>query len=264
LFNARLGTQNAEGLKQYFFPLASGYWRSYGSAEDSFWCCTGTGAEDFAKFGDSIYFHADETVYVNQFIASILDWKEKGFTLRQDTRFPEESEIRLSIQTSVPQERAIAIRIPSWTDRGGFVAVNGKRLEAFAEPGSYLVVRRTWQSNDTVTIHLPMTVREEGLPGSPDTIAAIYGPVVLAATLGEGPASGPTKIITGRATAPEGVGASWALPSVLAGYAAGNWIERVSDNPLSFRSKQSRDTTVMPLYKIRDQKYSVYWQRVKA
>ena len=43
LFNCRLGTQNAQGLKQYFFPLAAGYWRAYGSPDESFWCCTGTG-----------------------------------------------------------------------------------------------------------------------------------------------------------------------------------------------------------------------------
>ena len=57
LWNCRMGTQNPQGLKQYFFPLAAGYWRFYNSAEGSFWCCTGTGAEEFAKFNDTIYFH---------------------------------------------------------------------------------------------------------------------------------------------------------------------------------------------------------------
>ena len=80
LWNCRLGTQNAQGLKQYFFPLAAGYWRYYNSAEESFWCCTGTGAEEFAKFNDSIYFHdTSGGVWVNQFIASELDWKGKQF-----------------------------------------------------------------------------------------------------------------------------------------------------------------------------------------
>src|SRR3569833_2539975 len=84
MWNSRIGTQNQEGLKQYFFPLAAGYWRYYGSAENSFWCCTGTGAEEFAKFNDTIYFHDADSVWVNQFIASELDWKDKGFGLRQD------------------------------------------------------------------------------------------------------------------------------------------------------------------------------------
>ncbi|MEZ2346888.1 beta-L-arabinofuranosidase domain-containing protein [Terriglobus sp. RCC_193] len=258
LFNARLGTQNAQGLKQYFFPLAAGYWRSYGSAEDSFWCCTGTGAEDFAKFGDSIYFHSADTVYVNQFIASELTWQEKGLSLRQDTRFPESPEVRLTVGVKVPQEHSIAIRIPSWAGADGSVAVNGKRLEAFAEPGSYLVLRRTWHPDDTITLQLPMTLREETLPGTTDTVAALYGPLVLAATMGDGPVAGPTKIITGRATAPEGLAAPAALPAVKGG-PPGDWLRPVQGSAAHFQSAAD-GAAVMPLYQIRDQKYSVYWQ----
>lgn len=263
LFNSRLGTQNAAGLKQYFFPLAAGYWRAYGSPEDSFWCCTGTGAEDFAKFGDSIYFHAGDTVYVNQFIPSVLTWKEKGLTLRQDTRFPTESQTRLTIQTAQPQEHTIALRIPSWIGEGGSVAVNGRRIEAFAEPGSYLVLRRAWRAGDVITLQLPMTMREEALPGAPQTVAAVYGPLVMAATLGAGPTAGPTKVITGRATAPAGLPAAAPLPTVKAGATPADWLEPVQGQPLQYQAKQAADAAleVMPLYQVRDQKYSVYWQR---
>ena len=265
LFNARLGTQNADGLKQYFFPLAAGYWRAYGSPEDSFWCCTGTGAEDFAKFGDSIYSHANDTVYVNQFIASMLTWKEKGFTLRQETKFPTESQTKLVIQTAQPQERAIAVRIPSWISDGGYVAINGKRLEAFAEPGSYLVLRRTWHADDTIMVHLPMAMREEALLGSPQTVAAVYGPLVLAATMGDGPATGDTRIITGRATAPEKdkVGPPAPLPVVKAG-APAEWLTPVTGKPLQFTAETDTAAQVMPMYQVRDQKYSVYWQKSSA
>lgn len=261
LFNARLGTQNPDGLKQYFFPLAAGYWRAYGSPEDSFWCCTGTGAEDFAKFGDSIYFHANDTVYVNQFVTSVLTWKEKGFTLRQETRFPTESQTRLTIQTAQPQERAIAIRIPSWIAEGGYVALNGKRMEAFAEPGSYLVLRRTWHTDDTITVHLPMALREEALAGSPRTVAAVYGPLVLAGAMGDGPTSGPTKVITGRATAPEHVPPPSPLPAVKDS-ASADWLTPAAGKPLQFSATQAGSAIpVMPMYQVRDQKYSVYWQK---
>ncbi|MGI4853879.1 MAG: glycoside hydrolase family 127 protein [Janthinobacterium lividum] len=263
LFNARLGTQNAAGLKQYFFPLAAGYWRVYGSAEESFWCCTGTGAEDFAKFGDTIYSHAGETVYVNQFLPAVLSWQEKGFTLRQETSFPQEPQTRLTVQVAQAQQRSIAIRIPSWIAEGGFVAVNGKRLESFAEPGSYLVVHRTWQAGDTLTVHLPMTLREEPLPGSPDTVAAVYGPLVLAATLGDGPATGPTKILTGRGTAPEGVPPAASLPVAKAGATPAHWLQTVGGQPLQYQATAATGAVVevMPMYKVRDQKYSVYWRR---
>ena len=92
------GTQNANGLKQYFFPLAAGYWRAYNSPEESFWCCTGTGAEEFAKFADTIFFRRGSDLFVNQFIASTLDWKEEGLLIDQVTQFPHEQGTTLKIE----------------------------------------------------------------------------------------------------------------------------------------------------------------------
>ena len=119
LLNCRLGTQNAQGLKQYFFPLAAGYWRAYHSAEGSFWCCTGTGVEEFAKFTDTIYFHRDGDVYVNQFIASTLDWKEEGLKIEQSTQFPREQGTTLKIGSAPPKVRTVHVRIPAWTTAAG-------------------------------------------------------------------------------------------------------------------------------------------------
>lgn len=261
LFNARLGTQNEAGLKQYFFPLAAGYWRSYGSATESFWCCTGTGAEDFAKFTDSIYFHQDDTVYVNQFIPSVLTWKEQDFSIRQETRFPAEQQTRLTIETIRPHDREIAIRIPSWIGSGGTVSVNGKLLEAFAEPGSYLIIRRMWHSGDTVVVGLPMELREEALPGDRNTVAALYGPLVLAASMGAGPTAGETKIITGRGTTPPGAPAPFPLPIGRSASKPAGWLESVSQNGLRFRASQTNGQSldVLPMYQIGDERYSIYW-----
>ena len=111
LVNSRLGTQNAQGLKQYFFPLAAGYWRAYNSPEDSFWCCTGTGAEDFAKFTDTIYFHRENDIYVNQFIASSLDWKDQSFGIEQVTQFPSEPGTTLKIKSAHPATRTILMYV---------------------------------------------------------------------------------------------------------------------------------------------------------
>jgi uncharacterized protein len=133
LFNCRLGTQNANGLKQYFFPLAAGYWRAYNSPEESFWCCTGTGAEEFAKFTDTIFFRRGSDVYVNQFIASTLDWKEEGLLIDQVTQFPREQGTTLKIKTSRPIARTIHVRIPGWTTDGAQVKINGRALEAVAD-----------------------------------------------------------------------------------------------------------------------------------
>jgi DUF1680 family protein len=90
-----------------------GYWRAYNSPEESFWCCTGSGAEEFAKFTDTIFFHRGGDVYVNQFIASTLDWKEEGLLIDQVTQFPREQGTTLKIKTSRLAARTIHMRIPA-------------------------------------------------------------------------------------------------------------------------------------------------------
>jgi DUF1680 family protein len=90
LYNHILASQDpATGMMCYYVPLKPGAFKTYSKPEDSFWCCTGTGMENHAKYPDTIYFHDDQSLYINLFIASELNWREKGLTLRQETRFPE-------------------------------------------------------------------------------------------------------------------------------------------------------------------------------
>jgi DUF1680 family protein len=264
LWNCRLGTQNAQGLKQYFFPLAAGYWRHYNSAEESFWCCTGTGAEEFAKFNYTIYFHDHQDVWVNQFIASELDWKETGFALRQQTSFPTEQGTTLHITAVTPQRRSIHLRIPGWIADGGSVRINGRELEAFAQPGSYLTLTREWRTGDKVELLLPMQLRTEQLPGDPNMRAALYGPLVLAADLGPGPTSGPLKI-GGYETGPKPaeLGAGLLAPQAPTAEPT-EWIQTVSAKDLEFHSSAAAGSLpIKPMYRIQDQKYAVYWQTEK-
>lgn len=262
LFNCRLGTQNGEGLKQYFFPLAAGYWRAYGSAEESFWCCTGTGVEEFAKFGDSIYFRRGSDVWVNQFIASTLEWKEEGLVVRQVTDFPREQGTTLKVESAHAALRTIHVRIPGWT-KDAEVRINGRALEAVADPGSYLALKRVWQNGDTVAVKLPMELREEPLPGDAAVSAVLYGPMVLAANLGAGPADGPLKVIHSGDTAPKDLPKADALPRAAAAVsgAAAQWVQAEAGAELRFTAAgESAKYELMPLYQIRDERYSIYWQ----
>ena len=247
LWNCRMGTQNQQGLKQYFMPLAAGYWKFLGSAENSFWCCTGTGAEEFAKFNDSIYSHDGESVWVNQFIASELTWSEKKFGLQQKTSFPSEQGTTLIVKVAEPQMRTIRIRIPGWVAEGGSVAVNGRKLEAFGQPGSYLALTRTWHDGDKVELSLPMAVWTSPLPGDPSLEAKMYGPLVLAGVLGDGPKDGPLKI-AGYDTFPKPAGPAAEAP-VGGAVAVGSGLE--------FKVGA---TEAKPLYRIADEKYAVYWK----
>jgi len=262
MFNCRLGTQNAQGLKQYFFPLATGYWRVYNSAEDSFWCCTGTGTEEFAKFSDTIYFHRGGEVYVNQFIGSTLDWKEEGLKIEQSTDFPREQGTTLKLSCAKPQIRAIHVRIPAWTTAVE-IKVNGRSLEAVADPGAYVAIRRVWKDGDTVGVSLPMDLRLEPLAGDETVVAAMYGPLVLAAEMGTGPADGPSRVIPDGSTVPKGLPKPDGLPQVTAdaGAAAKQWIQAESGGELRFKAAtEVGQLDLMPMYQVKDQKYSVYWQ----
>jgi len=265
LFNCRLGTQNAQGLKQYFFPLAAGYWRAYNSPEESFWCCTGSGVEEFAKFTDTIYFHRGADVYVNQFIASTLDWKDEGIGIEQITKFPTEQGTSLKIRCAKPHERAIHVRIPAWTT-GATVKINGKNIEAVADPGSYLAVRRTWQDGDTLAIGLPMGLWQEQLPGDASVTSVFYGPVLLAANLGAGPADGPMKVIHSGSTIPKDLPKADKLPEVKVPEGKDtvkpeDWVQVDSAADLRFKAAAATGSIdVTAMYKIRDERYSVYWQ----
>src|SRR5262245_16706523 len=146
MFNGILGTQNpADGMTLYYVPLASGYWKMFALPYDAFWCCTGTGVESFSKLANSIYFHDDNGIYVNLFISSEVEWPEKDMTLMQVTKFPQEQTTRFNVQCKQPVSMALRLRIPDWVSKGGNVRINGRPLETFADPSSYLIINRTWK-----------------------------------------------------------------------------------------------------------------------
>jgi hypothetical protein len=267
LFNCRLGTQNAQGLKQYFFPLAAGYWRAYNSPEESFWCCTGTGAEEFAKFADTIYFHCGSELYVNQFVSSTLDWKDQGFAIEQVTEFPREQGTTLKIKSARPAQRTVHVRIPRWTTADAQVKINGRPLDAMANPGSYLALRKVWQDGDTISISLPMQLRQEPLPGDGSGSAALYGPLVLAADLGVGPSDEPNRVIHSGDTSPKNLPAASPLPKVAVAPDANTkqWVQVESPAELRFAvAGEDAKYQLMPMYQINGQRYSVYWQMRSA
>jgi hypothetical protein len=250
-------------LKQYFFPLAAGYWRAYGSPEESFWCCTGTGAEDFAKFADTIYFRRGSDIFVNQFIASTLDWQDAGLVLEQVTHFPREQGTTLKIRSSRPALRTIHMRIPGWTTTDAQVKINGQLLEAMADPGSYLALRKTWLDGDTITVSMPMELRKETLPGDDAVAAALYGPLVLAADLGTPPPDESSRVIHSGDTVPKNLPAASSLPKVAATSDADTkeWIQVDSQSELRFTAAgEGAKSQLMPMYEISDQRYSVYLQ----
>jgi DUF1680 family protein len=265
LLNGILGTQHpSDGMTLYYVALASGYWKMFGLPLDAFWCCTGTGIESFAKLADSIYFHDEDGVYVNLFIASEVEWTEKGIKIVQDTAFPESDTTTLAIRSEKPVKMALRIRVPYWTARGGGVTLNGRPLESFAEPGSYFVLNRTWQDGDKVDVKLPMNLHVHAMPDDSSVLAAMYGPLVLAGRLGkEGlTAENIRAEPTGLRQVPRYRSNPVAPPEFKTkSQEPRDWIEPVQTGALEFRTTgQARDVTMVPFYKILDERYAVYWK----
>jgi DUF1680 family protein len=183
LYNHILASQDPEsGMMCYYVPLRPGSRKEYCSPLSSFWCCTGTGVENHAKYGDSIYFHSgDSTLYVNLFIASRLDWQARGLELRQETDFPNEGRTRLVFTCDKPVKLEVKLRRPAWADAGFAVAVNGQAQALTEGPGSWVSLERAWQSGDAITVAMPFALRLEGFADNPDRFAFLNGPLVLCA-----------------------------------------------------------------------------------
>jgi len=277
LMNARIGTIRPEkGYTQYYLSLTPGAWKTFNSEDKSFWCCTGTGVEEYGKLNDSIYWHDDRGLYVNLFIPSELNWQTKGLRVKQETRFPDEGGTSLTITADKPVQMAIRLRVPVWT-KAPRVKLNGRGLEGSAEPGSYFTLDRAWKTGDRVELEMPMHLSVEAMPDDLKTQAFLYGPLVLAGDLGDqgitdpmiiGPSAPnlyhpPRPAPAGAQTRPDTrpMAPPLEAPSFQAASAdPSSWI-KAGEKPMTFRTVgQKQDVTLVPLNKLFDRRYSVYWE----
>lgn len=185
LYNHILSTVNPiQGGFVYFTPMRSGHYRVYSQPQTSFWCCVGSGMENHARYGEMIYSHGGaDNLYVNLFIPSELTWGKTLVT--QTNRFPAEEATTITVNPKKPAEFTIRVRIPEWTDASKMQpTVNGQPVEAKAE-GGYLAISRKWAKGDKLHVQLPMSLRAVSLPDKSDNYSFMYGPIVLASSLGK-------------------------------------------------------------------------------
>ncbi|WP_066817224.1 glycoside hydrolase family 127 protein [Sphingomonas mali] len=183
LINQRLATiQPDTGLTAYFLSLTPGAWKTWGTEETSFWCCNGSGLEDFATLNRMIYARDAQGIWVNLFIPSRVSGPD-GVRLRQETSFPNAPSTTIHVEATNGRAWTLRLRIPGWTSEAARVTVNGRPVEAMAAPGTYLSITRIWRAGDKVTLNLPMTTRWEAFDDRPNVAALVHGPVVLAQQL---------------------------------------------------------------------------------
>lgn len=249
LFNHILSSQHpVDGRVIYNLSLEMGGFKSY---QDPYWftCCVGTGMENHSKYGRNIFFHNDEELFVSQFIAAELTWKEKGLKVIQITNYPEEQGTTLEFDCAEPVELTLQIRYPYWAENGIEVQVNGQEKRVDQKPGSFIAIRRKWETSDKLEVKIPFTLRLETMPDDSNRVTIMYGPLVLAGDLGpeDDPAAGDVMYVPIFMTENRNLA---------------NWTEAISGLANAFQTGnvgKPRDVEFKPFYQTHERRYSIYW-----
>jgi DUF1680 family protein len=249
LFNHILSTMNPEnGQVTYNLSLDMGGYK-YFQDPFEFTCCIGSGMENHSKYGRNIFYHNNNELFVFQFIASELNWKDKGLTVVQKTKYPEEQGTTLEFRCEKPVKLAIQIRYPYWAENGIQIHVNGKKRTIKQKPGSFIQVERTWKSGDILEVRIPFSLRLESMPDDSNRVAVMYGPLVLAGDLG------PVKDST--------LNDPMYVPVLMTeNRNPSGWMKPVEGKPNTFTTMNTgrpRDIIFKPFYSTYDRRYSIYW-----
>ena len=184
-FNHILSSQHPEhGGYVYFTSARPRHYRNYSAPNEAMWCCVGTGMENHGKYGQFIYTHVGDALFVNLFVSSELNWREKGLTLKQETAFPYAETSKITI-TKGKGKFALQVRYPGWVSPGQFsVKVNGQPISIITGPSSYVTIDRQWKKGDVVEVSFPMHNSVKYLPNLTQYVALMHGPIMLAMKTG--------------------------------------------------------------------------------
>ena len=253
LFNHILASMDPEdGRTCYMVPVGRGVRHEYQDMFRSFTCCVGSGMESHSLHGDGIYFESGDRLWVNLYVPSTANWKEAGATLTMSTTFPEGDAATLNLSLQRTRSFTLALRRPSWAGDGFGVKVNGKSLTTLPPPGSYVELKRTWKTGDSVSLVLPKTLHIEGLPDNQRRAALMWGPLVLAGDLGPerrgAPGSQASALVNGERKVTE-------------------WLQPEPDNLGVFRTvgagrsndDKANEVEFVPFYRLHRRTYAIYW-----
>jgi DUF1680 family protein len=245
LYNHILASQeHATGMTTYFVPLRMGGHKEYSDSFNTFTCCVGSGMENHVKYGETIYSRGtDGSLYVNLFISSRLNWREKGVVIGQRSELPGGEKVVLDLAATKATTFTLRIRRPHWAG-GVRVSVNGVVQHAAVGADGYLFIRRSWKDGDKVAISLAEDFYTMAIPDNANRVALFYGPVLLAGELGDkepDPVKGIPVLVSASADPKQ-------------------WLKR--EDGLVFRTTdvgQPGQITLIPFNRTANEYYSVYW-----
>lgn len=249
LINHILSSQNpVTGNVTYNLSLGMGGFKDF---QDPYWftCCIGSGMENHSKYGRNIYYHNENELFLFQYIASELTWKEKGLTVIQRTGYPGEQGTTIDFTAAQPVKLVVMVRYPYWATGGIEISVNGKRQRVREAPGSFVPVERKWRSGDRLEIRFPFQLRLEEMPDDSNRVAVMYGPLVMAGDLGPVDDSASKDLMY--------------VPVLMSGSRnPSEWMKQVDGKPhtfLTINTGRPRDVELRPFYQVYDRRYTVYW-----
>jgi uncharacterized protein len=257
------------GMTTYFKPMGTGYFKAYGTPDSTFWCCNGTGVENYTKLNDSLYFHDATDLYVNSYVSSTLTWSDRGLSLAQTTNLPLSNKATFTISAAPTDAVNLKFRVPSWIPscQTVTVTVNGQPVNA-AQSSGYLSVSRVWLAGDTLELTFPIEVQVSRLPDNQNAVAFTYGPVVLSASLGTAQMLTIGHGYTIAATLPAGVMLQDTI-TINSGTTINDWIANIKNNlvqtagKLEFTLKNTDSDsklTFTPQYQRYQDRYGIYFK----
>lgn len=261
-YNHILSSQHpVSGGLVYFTPMRPRHYRVYSRAQESMWCCVGSGLENHARYGELIYSHDGSDLLVNLYIPSTLDWAERGLHVRLETGFPHSGLVTLHVSADAPVHATIRLRRPGWAADMAVDGGGGAGGTVTEEDG-YISISRTWHGTSTIQINIAAELRSEVLPDGSPWVSFLYGPVVLAARAG-------SEGVPGFEAADERMGhvAAAALQPlantpVVPDAASVRLLDRAAlaaELPVADAGGNRGTVVLEPFSGIHDERYTVYW-----
>ncbi|WP_254450480.1 beta-L-arabinofuranosidase domain-containing protein [Cohnella herbarum] len=273
--NGVLAHQHGEtGMISYFLGIGAGSRKKWGSATQHFWCCHGTLVQANASYEQQIYLQDESGVVINQWLPSSIKFKSGdsliSLDLQQDGQNgvyplngwnvegmnaitkvhtppisihrPNHFVYNVKVTCEKDSEFTLKLRLPWWVKGQPLISVNGVPLSGSFRPSTFIEIRRTWRTGDTLNIELPKALTTEPFPGLPDRVAFMDGPIVLAGLVDE------ERRLRGNAEEPD----TLLIPDRERNH---SWW-----NPGYYRTtNQERGIRFIPLYEVKDEAYTVYF-----
>jgi DUF1680 family protein len=260
-YNGILAQQHPEtGMIAYFLPLRAGSRKVWGTPTTDFWCCHGSLVQAHTTHNAYIYYEGEGGIALCQYIPSELLWRKDGVPVTVRQRFDREASgarvhepdgathrpsrwiVECTVTCEQPVPFALSLRLPWWLSGQATVTVNGEAQDVRSAPSSWHTIEHTWHE-DHVRIVLPYSLSTCPLPDAPSTMALMEGPVVMAGLCDEG------RTLVGDPHDPT----TFLVPDNEREW--GVWQAH------TYRTTgQDRHLRFVPLYEVRDEPFTVYWE----